>query len=167
KGRGFSPSAVANDRCTSCHRDGAVSNGKILHTPHGGTLGYPVANGNWTWTGVTQSQWVNKKLSGKASDFSPKDQFHLIHIAGNADQRGQTKCGDCHTAGFDPSNIKTGVQDSCAQCHTVNYKVSSSNSAVAGCIGCHAQHGEQKEFKASTRQDVATQTNAEPPSPPK
>src|SRR5215472_16512668 len=109
KGREFSPSLVANERCTSCHRDGGVSNGKILHSPHGGTLGYPVVNGNWTWAAVTQTDWQSKGLSGTASSYSSKDQFHLIHVAGK--DAGRAKCSDCHTAGFDPENIRTGVRE--------------------------------------------------------
>ena len=165
KGRGFSPSAVANDRCTSCHRDGVVSNGKSLHTAHGGVLGYPIANGNWQWTNVNQSRWQSMGLPGNSSAFSPKDQFHLIHTAGR--ERGRAKCSDCHTGGFDGDAVRTGLRESCANCHTVDYKTAGTNGAIAGCIGCHSQHGEEKELKASfnrgTGPTQAPTAGAEPP----
>jgi hypothetical protein len=113
------------------------------------------------WPGVSQIDWQNKGLSGAASSYSPKDQFHLIHVAGK--DAGRAKCSDCHSAGFDSENIRTGLRESCANCHTVDYQVASSNGAIAGCTGCHAQHGEQKEMRASIRQDHSAQPNAEPP----
>ena len=153
-GRNFNVATVANDRCTSCHRDGVVSNGKTLKTPHGGVLGYPVVDGKWQWTSLTENQWRGKELPGSASSFGGKDQFHLIHIAGR--ERGRAKCSDCHTGGFEADSIRTGVRESCLGCHTVNYRVAAANGAVAGCVGCHAQHGEEKELRASLRKEMPT-----------
>jgi len=158
RGRNFSVSAVANDRCTSCHRDGVVSNGKTLRTPHGGVLGYPVVDGKWQWTSLMQDQWQAKELPGSASSFGGKDQLNLIHVAGK--ERGRAKCSDCHTGGFEGDSVRVGVRESCITCHTVNYRVASANGAVAGCVGCHAQHGEEKELRASLRKEMPLVTQS-------
>jgi hypothetical protein len=149
KGRDFQPALVANTGCTSCHRDGVVAHGKQLRTPHGGTLGYPVTNGKWEWAGVTQAEWRRKGLPRAALQYNLTEQFHLVHVAGR--RQGRANCSDCHTAGFDGEAVRQGVRESCATCHTVNYQVASTKEAGTGCIACHAQHGEEKEVKASRR----------------
>jgi len=148
-GRDFRPALVASAGCTSCHHDGMVSHGKQLHTPHGGTLGYPVLNGKWEWAGVTQAEWRRKGLRGSALRRNPMEQFHLIHVAGR--RQGRAKCYDCHTAGYEGEAVRRGVRESCANCHAVNYQPASPKEAGAGCIVCHAQHGEEKGIKASLR----------------
>jgi predicted CXXCH cytochrome family protein len=150
QGRNFRPALVANSVCVSCHRDGVISSGKRLRTPHGGTLGYPVADGAWTrWEGLTQARWQRQGLPGMASQYHLKEQFHLIHVAGR--RQGRANCSDCHTAGFEGEAVKAGVRDSCAKCHDVNFEAASAKEAGTGCVSCHAQHGEEKELKASWR----------------
>jgi len=179
-GRNFSPALVANVACIGCHRDGSgylsPISGKELKTPHGGTFGYPVRDGVWVprdgqagWDGISQPAWERKRLPGLTSQFSKKEQFHLIHLAGR--QQGRTNCSDCHTAGFESAAVTQGVRESCAGCHGSDSTVSAAQntsvrrffadkgqslttSALANgplCVSCHAQHGEEKESPASLR----------------
>lgn len=174
-GRDFRPALVANVACVGCHRDGSgvISSlsGKPLKTPHGGSFGYPVADGpgrEWTW-GITQAEWARKQLPGAASQFSKKEQFHLVHLAGR--QQGRSNCTDCHTAGFEGAAVTQGVRESCATCHgndpaAANAQNENARSFfsdkgrnLAGsvqssgplCVSCHAQHGEEKDSPASLR----------------
>jgi hypothetical protein len=149
KGRSFRPATVANIACINCHQDGVVSNGITLKTPHGGKLGYPVNDDKWQWEGVTQANWQRKELPGTASDWNLSQQFHHVHISGA--RAGRANCTDCHTAGFEAANIKQGVRESCASCHSINYEVRAQKEGSAGCVSCHAQHGEEKDLRAALR----------------
>jgi hypothetical protein len=173
RGRGFRPALVANVACVGCHRDGSgfVSplNARALKTPHGGTFGYPVVNGRWSWEGVSQAEWRRKELPGVVSEFGLKDQFHLIHVAGR--QGGRSNCADCHKAGFEGDAVTQGVRESCADCHGTDEAAARAQVANAGlifddkapnrrggvrpgaplCVSCHSQHGEEKDLRMSLR----------------
>ncbi len=175
-GREFRPSLVANVACTGCHSDGAgyVSpiTGKPLKTPHGGTFGYPVTNGRWSWGGISQAEWQRKELPGATSQFSLKEQFHLIHVTGR--QRGRSNCTDCHTAGFEGDAVTRGVRESCSECHGVaapaaaaqttnarlgfgdraGIRMSAARADGPLCVSCHSQHGEEKDLRMSLRRMV-------------
>ncbi len=172
-GRDFRPALVANVACTGCHRDdgGFISplTGQPLKTPHGGTFGYPVAEGRWSWGGISQAEWQRKELPGATSQYSLKEQFHLIHIGGR--QQGRLNCTDCHTAGFEGPALTQGVRESCAACHGVNPDMAGAQADNARrgfseraqsrmgnvlssgplCVSCHSQHGEEKDLRASLR----------------
>ncbi|MDQ3010903.1 MAG: FHA domain-containing protein [Acidobacteriota bacterium] len=172
-GRDFSPALVANVACVGCHRDGSgyrsPLDGKELKTPHGGTFGYPVMEGRWTWSGISQAEWSRKQLPGLFSQFRLVEQFHLVHVAGR--QQGRTNCSDCHTAGFEGAALAQGVRESCAGCHGTDSAASAAQNESArsffadkgksrtaaalaqgpSCISCHSQHGEEKESSASLR----------------
>ncbi len=172
-GRDFRPALVANVACVGCHRDGggylSPLSGKELKTPHGGTVGYPVANGQWTVPLIMQAEWSRKGLPGAPSQFSQKDQFHLVHVAGR--QQGRGNCTDCHIAGFEAAVVTQGVRESCAGCHGSDSAASAAQYASARpffadkgqslaatalakgplCVSCHVQHGEEKESPASLR----------------
>lgn len=149
QGRSFEIATVANAACTNCHRDGVTANGVALKTPHGGTLGYPVTNAQWQWEGIRPADWARKELPGEAGNYSLKDQFHLVHLSGS--RYGRANCTDCHTAGFESGRIQQGVRDSCVTCHAVNFQTAMTKEGGAGCVSCHAQHGEEKELKAALR----------------
>ncbi|QQS46967.1 MAG: FHA domain-containing protein [Acidobacteriota bacterium] len=158
QGRSFQPAVVANASCANCHRDGSryVSplSGKTLGAPHGGTFGYPVEDGRWIWAGITQAEWERKDLPGTTSEFDPKEQFHLVHAGGR--QQGRTNCTDCHVAGFVGDALRQGVRESCAECHGGTGEVDfipALNFRPPLCVSCHAQHGEEKELRASLRRD--------------
>ncbi len=172
-GRDFKPATVANVACVGCHRDGSgvVSSltGKSLKTPHGGGFGYPVSNGQWNVPKTEDTEWARKGLPGLPSQFSQKDQFHLIHVSGR--QQGRSNCTDCHTAGFEGAAVTQGVRESCAACHGNDPAEAIAQNANARpffadqgrnlmgsvqangplCVSCHAQHGEEKESVASLR----------------
>jgi hypothetical protein len=175
-GRDFRPALVANIACTGCHRDGSgfISpfTKQALKTPHGGTLGYPVTDGRWTWQGISQAEWTRKGLPGATSQFVLKEQFHLIHIAGR--QQGRTNCTDCHVQGFVGEAVRQGLRDSCAACHGVpadqanmqmlnaslgfsdrpQHQLGATADGGPLCASCHSQHGEEKELRASLRRNV-------------
>jgi hypothetical protein len=172
-GRDFRPSLVANVACAGCHRDGggfiSPLNGRMLKTPHGGTFGYPVINGRWTWDGVSQAEWQRKDLPGVISQFGLKEQFHLIHVAGR--QGGRSNCADCHTTGFEGDAMTKGVRESCANCHGTDEAAAQAQATNARliiaekgpnrsgsvrpgaplCVSCHSQHGEEKDLRMSLR----------------
>jgi hypothetical protein len=175
-GRDFRPALVANVACTGCHSDGSgyVSplTGQPLKTPHGGTFGYPVTDGRWAWGGISQTEWQRKELAGATSQYSLKEQFHLLHVAGR--QRGRSNCTDCHVMGFEGEALTQGVRESCASCHGVNATAADAQATNARlgfadraqnqlgnvqanraggplCVSCHSQHGEEKDLRASLR----------------
>jgi hypothetical protein len=174
-GRDFRPRLVANVACTGCHRDGSEFRspltGKMLKTPHGGVTGYPVIDGMWKWGGVTQADWQRRELDalGTPAQYSLKEQFHLIHVAGR--QKGRANCTDCHKAGFEGASVTVGVRESCVACHGATEAAAAAQTASARagfseramnvtagarandpqCVSCHAQHGEEKQLRASLR----------------
>ncbi len=173
RGRDFRPALVANVACVGCHRDGSgfVSplDGRELKTPHGGSFGYPVIDGRWSWDGIQQAEWQRKELPGMASQYDLKDQFHMVHVAGR--QRGRSNCSDCHTAGFEGDAVTQGVRESCAACHSTDETAAGAQAANARlifadtspnragsvapgaplCVSCHSQHGEEKDLRMSLR----------------
>jgi pSer/pThr/pTyr-binding forkhead associated (FHA) protein len=160
RGMAFRPAIVANEACVRCHQNGSgvISpiTGKALTTPHGGTLGYPVANGEWTWAGLSEREWSRRELIGRAGDFSVKDQFHLVHLGGR--EQGRTYCSECHKAGFDGENLTTGVRESCVNCHSMNAQsqtraaaIAGSRSGTAACVSCHSQHGDERNSSVGLR----------------
>ncbi len=172
-GRDFRPALVANVACTGCHRDGSVVispiDGQRLKTPHGGTFGYPVTDGRWAWGGISQAEWERKELPGSTSQFNLKEQFHLVHVGGR--QQGRGNCTDCHTAGFEDAALIVGVREACANCHGTGATQAQAqasnarrafaeravdlmgNARISGplCVSCHSQHGEEKNLRASLR----------------
>lgn len=161
QGRDARLAFVANNICTNCHENGKVFNGKELRTPHGGRpFGYPVgSDGKWgganaDWRVLTQDDWQRKGLPGTSTNYSVKEQFHLVHLAGEKNgipKPGRAHCSDCHTSGFEGEALRQGVRESCAKCHDPKFQQTSTQQAGTGCVSCHAQHGEEKEFRASSR----------------
>lgn len=174
-GRDFRPALIANVSCTGCHQDGggffSPVSGQLLGSPHKGSgqFGYPVVDGKWQWAGISQAEWNRKELPGSTSQFYPKEQFHLVHLAGR--QQGRSNCTDCHKSGFEGETIRQGVRESCVDCHgldptragaqAITAKLAFADRAKnrvgqveangALCVTCHSQHGEEKELRASLR----------------
>jgi pSer/pThr/pTyr-binding forkhead associated (FHA) protein len=141
----FDSGDAALASCTSCHNDSNQNayNGRRVGTPHGGTFGYPVVNGQWSAKSINDEEWELKKLAvvRLPSDSDQKwrsNQFHALHdqrvkvvagITGNAE--GRLSCSSCHQA-FDPIDRVT-PRTTCATCHnTANGK--------PDCTSCHVQH---------------------------
>ena len=163
KGEQFRPMTASLEACAACHNDKnkKLYNGKSVHTPHGGTLGYPVVGGVWKWKGLdeeelrlkpevlkqrrpndTEQQWRNK-------------QFHALHlyrirsaegIAGIKldDAPGNTKvlsCSSCHKS-FVPIDRAT-PRTTCISCHNNQIfepNVRLVNAGSPSCTSCHIQH---------------------------
>ncbi len=154
QGGDFRPALLANAACTRCHRDGggvvSARSGAELRSPHGGSFGYPIERGLWVWKGISAKEWQRRELPGDPLQFTSKEQFHLVHLAGR--QQGRSRCTDCHVAGLVGEALTRDTARSCAACHGVAPDDSAKEEAeVPRCISCHSQHGEDKQLRASLR----------------
>ena len=145
QGASFDAKTAALASCTTCHNDNnrEVYNERRVGTPHGGTFGYPVVNGEWSEKSINDEEWELRKLAlvRLPTDSEQKwrsNQFHALHdqrvkvvpgIKGNAE--GRLSCNSCHLS-FDPIDRVT-PRTTCATCHsTANGK--------PDCTSCHVQH---------------------------
>jgi hypothetical protein len=144
KGVEFSATQGALASCTACHNDSnhKLFNGRKVGTPHGGTFGYPVVNGQWSAKSINDEEWDLRKLAVKRqpTDTDQKwrsNQFHALHdqrvklvpgLKGNAE--GRLSCSSCHNS-FDPIDRVT-PRTTCAACHVTNNQ--------PNCTSCHVQH---------------------------
>ena len=144
KGTEFSATAGALASCTACHNDSnqKLFNGRKVGTPHGGTFGYPVVNGEWSAKSINDEEWELRKLAvvRQPTDTDQKwrsNQFHALHdqrvklvpgLKGNAE--GRLSCSSCHKS-FDPLD-RTTPRTTCAACHVANNQ--------PNCTSCHVQH---------------------------
>jgi FHA domain-containing protein len=144
RGAEFSATAGALASCTQCHTDSnqKVYNGRKVGTPHGGTFGYPVVNGEWSAKSINDEEWALRKLSvvRLPSDTDQKwrsNQFHALHdqrvkiapgMKGN--DEGRLSCSSCHNS-FQPIDRVT-PRTTCAACHV--------NDGKPNCTSCHVQH---------------------------
>jgi hypothetical protein len=137
----------------------ASYNGRTVGTPHGGTFGYPVSNGQWTWKGLNDSDWQLKQTSivrpsTATDDEWRRDQFHALHVQrvsskpgekGNLE--GELSCSSCHKS-FNPIDRET-PRTTCGGCHNGNIEPSTKRVLIAAdkpnCISCHVQHVQSKK----------------------
>jgi hypothetical protein len=182
RGAGFSPLNSALESCARCHNDQnkAVYNGKSVHTPHGGTFGYPVKNGAWIWQGLDPEELAQKpELQGflkknRANQSNPDEwrnaQFHGIHlngirvvagVDGTADENGNKilSCSSCHKTGYMGVNVdRSFPKTTCGKCHNAQvFNESSSAQAkidVVSCTSCHVQHVRDTHWAAAMRVSV-------------
>ena len=180
QGTEYRPAVASLQTCTTCHNDSnkKTYNGRAVHTPHGGTFGYPVVNGRWGWEGLSREEWEQKpedlrqsaaKLAeglrrapnagGRdAEDVRRSAEFHTVHVhrvkapAGfpsNSD--GEMSCSSCHQS-FAPIDRAT-PRTTCAACHDGDRggKFESLLGADRpNCISCHVQHTKaRREWGAS------------------
>jgi hypothetical protein len=170
QGTEFRPNVASPQTCTACHTDSnrKTYNGRSVHTPHGGTYGYPVADGRWSWKGLTDEEWAQKSpalrkivqaargsllVGPGAADRGPDDlrrsaEFHALHVhrvkavgglAANKD--GELSCSSCHNS-FDPIDRET-PRRTCAVCHNGDPGGKFEKILAAdrpNCISCHVQH---------------------------
>jgi len=170
-GADFRPGDSAVTMCAGCHNDEnkKLYGGHRVFTPHGGTVGYPVVSGKWTWKGIVDEAWSQKpdaatdammrarqRLPNETDDQWRSRQFHVLHLyrvrarevglGGNAD--GEMSCSSCHKS-FDPIDRTTPVT-TCVRCHNGNQGQAASSGAgqligddAPNCTSCHRQHVRQ------------------------
>jgi len=160
RGANFRPGEASLATCAACHNDAnkTLYRGKAVHTPHNGTFGYPVVNGEWEWKGLDGEEWQQKQiaLARQSSDTDREwrsKQFHAIHlyrvrpvagIAGNSE--GEMSCSSCHQS-FSPIDRETPRQ-TCAKCHSGKTEAQTNRTLIAAdtanCTSCHVQHVKDK-----------------------
>lgn len=160
RGANFRPGEASLATCAACHNDAnkTLYRGKAVHTPHNGTFGYPVVNGEWEWKGLDGEEWQQKQiaLERQSSDTDHEwrsKQFHAIHlyrvrpvagIAGNSE--GEMSCSSCHQS-FSPIDRETPRQ-TCAKCHSGKTEAQTNRTLIAAdtanCTSCHVQHVKDK-----------------------
>lgn len=146
-GMEFEMKAAATESCAECHNDkNAVAyNGKKVRTPHGGSFGYPVLNGQWIWKGMfreiaeTIPAAHASATKGESEQERRSREFHTVHVGRlnapdgmTADTNGRVSCSSCHTS-FTPVDLETPRQ-TCAACH------SAEAAPAANCVSCHVAH---------------------------
>ena len=152
RGASASLTQAAQTACVNCHQS---SKAKL----HGAAVAYPVnAFGVWSWEGLSAQAWQQHELAGVASDYTLREQFHMLHGEGRT--VGRTQCADCHLAGAAPEQLKQNVRESCAQCHALKpafatefSRIQSPKQGTTNCFECHTQHGAARNAKASVRKN--------------
>lgn len=157
QGADYPLTASAIAACAVCHNDSntKVYNGKSVRTAHGGSYGYPVNNGVWTWKGVYREvadaiPEINSTATGdKDEQARLSRQFHAVHVARltappgiKGDKFGLVTCSSCHKS-QDPIDRAT-PRRSCAVCHTTELGDETRDARFVpgqvNCISCHVQH---------------------------
>jgi hypothetical protein len=162
RGSAFQPAEVANATCTKCHQaetDAPGTENQSSSSPHQVAVRYPVKNGLWSWDGLSQADWQRRALPRHTADYNLREQFHMLHTQGRP--QGRAQCGDCHLGGTQGKELWHNVRESCAQCHRQHpelaaelAQLAATNSLKQGnvrCVACHAQHGAERDLRASTR----------------
>ncbi len=156
RGVEFSAMDAALLSCSQCHNDNnkTLFNGKKVGTPHGGTFGYPVINGQWKWAGLDPEELrqrkTNLKLERLPSDNEDQwrsKQFHAVHLyrvkavgglPGN--NQGELSCSSCHNSFNDLVSPRT----TCSKCHNGQTDLRAGRQVIASdkpnCTSCHIQH---------------------------
>ena len=159
RGAEFNAAEAALATCTECHNDAnkKLYNGRKVSTPHGGTFGYPVTNGKWTWQGLSESDWALKQIAvGRLpADTEEKwrsKQFHALHVqrvrsgALPGNPEGELSCSSCHQT-FNPVDRET-PRATCAKCHDGQLELGTKRVLIASdkpnCTSCHVQHVKDK-----------------------
>lgn len=168
RGAQFSAMNEALASCAKCHDDQnrKVFNGKTVHTPHGGTAGYPVANGVWVWKGFDRDTLAHKPelteflKQNRVDSNDPQKwrnaQFHGIHVEkihvvesvdGVRDEgSGETilSCSSCHKTGYMGANIdRVSPRLTCARCHNSQVFEKAKDVSAGSrpsCTSCHVEH---------------------------
>ncbi len=161
RGTDFEPATAALSMCSSCHNDSNQNlyDGRRVGTPHGGTYGYPVVDGKWTWKGLSDSDWALKQISSTTR--LPEDtddrwrsrQFHALHVYrvrtiqgmdGNAE--GEMSCPSCHKK-INPEDRET-PRTTCGRCHNGSAESKTKRVLLAAdkpnCNSCHVEHLKNK-----------------------
>jgi pSer/pThr/pTyr-binding forkhead associated (FHA) protein len=156
RGANFNAAEAALGTCTQCHNDANKNayNGRKVGTPHGGTFGYPVVAGKWTWKGLNDHEWALKKIAVARLPVDTDEkwrskQFHALHVQRvhalkgiPANAQGELSCSSCHKT-FNPID-RENPRTTCAGCHNGRVEPGSSRVLIAqdkpNCVSCHVQH---------------------------
>ncbi|HKP37423.1 MAG TPA: FHA domain-containing protein [Pyrinomonadaceae bacterium] len=167
RGAQFSAMEGALLSCTECHHDNNRNtyNGKSVSTPHGGTFGYPVINGQWKWSGLDSQALADRAVSLKLERLPTDDenqwrskQFHALHLhrvratAGmKGNKEGELSCSSCHDT-RDPIDLVT-PRTTCGKCHNGQRDPRVGKQVIASdkpnCTSCHVQHVKDKRHWSS------------------
>ena len=180
RGEGFRPMKAGLDSCVKCHSDEnkKLYNGKSVHTPHGGTYGYPVINGVWVWKGLDDEELAgrpeviallreNKVSPGQTQQWR-NAQFHAIHmyrvrvsatfnrIEDMQAVNEELACSSCHRSGYMAANVDRAYpRTTCALCHNeqVFHKAMRSLTGAdkPSCTSCHVQHSKDIHWTPALR----------------
>jgi hypothetical protein len=162
KWNAIGPMQAALNSCASCHTDKNTKtySGHAVRTPHGGTLGYPVVNGEWKWKGLDPEELAarpniaEQRLPTDSEQLWRNKQFHALHIYNvratgaltgvTGDESGSPpvlSCSSCHRTLKD----REYPRQTCGQCHSGSSDPRVSIAAGApNCISCHVQHVKNK-----------------------
>ena len=179
RGEDFKPMNAALESCAKCHNDTNKNlyNGKSVHTPHGGTYGYPVINGVWVWKGLGREELELKpelvtlleqnKVTQSQTQQWRNAQFHALHVnrvrvipgitgIEDVDTANQVlSCSSCHKKGYMGRDLDRDFpRTTCGRCH--NAQVFDQNKGPAGietpsCTSCHVQHIKDTHWASSLR----------------
>jgi len=183
RGENFRPLNAALESCGKCHNDQnqSVYKGKRVHTPHGGTYGYPVVNTEWKWKGLGPEELAQKpevvaflktnRVNSNQTQEWLSAQFHGIHLAhvrvvdgidGVTDEDGAKvlSCSSCHKSGYMARNLdRTFPRTTCGRCHNAEVfnepTTSMLKAETPSCTSCHVQHVKDMHWTASL---LSTQT---------
>ncbi|MDX6269661.1 MAG: hypothetical protein QOD28_884 [Acidobacteriota bacterium] len=159
----FQKGARFDETCAGCHNDANTKlyNGHRVFTPHGGTFGYPVVNGQWKWEGIDKEAWEQKpdELKQLVANWPVASadeggrrsaQFHALHLhrvrttgglAGTAE--GEVSCSTCHKS-YGVSLDRETPRTTCAACHNGKTDAQTGRALIAAdkanCTSCHVQH---------------------------
>lgn len=157
----FQPGLDPSRTCAGCHNDSnkRLFNGKSVHTPHGGTFGYPVTNDHWTWMGLDQIEIAQKPPQvqqilatwpARNAEQKLSAQFHALHLhrvraigglVGNS--AGELSCSSCHKS-LGAALDRATPRQTCAVCHNGYTDPQSKQAIIAqdkpNCNSCHVQH---------------------------
>jgi predicted CXXCH cytochrome family protein len=164
QGRSKELGLVSYGLCYNCHNgvytirtDGRVGpEGTVLPIPHGGAVGYPVENGQWTWKPRTAEQLEKRRMPKTLASLKPIDQFHAIHSLGKMSRMGKTgrglSCRDCHARGKElkpgqgDEDFRRSPRDECGKCHGLSFTETAIQSAQVNCDTCHLQHDKSENL---------------------
>jgi len=155
-----------DETCAGCHNDNnrKLYQGRRVFTPHGGTFGYPVVNGQWKWEGVEEEAWQQKPEELRqlvanwpvaATDDGGRRsaQFHALHLyrvrttGALAGFEGEVSCSTCHKS-YGATLDRETPRTTCAACHSGKTDVQTGRALLAAdapnCTSCHVQHVRDK-----------------------
>jgi hypothetical protein len=162
----FQKGGRPDETCAGCHNDnnGKLYQGRRVFTPHGGTFGYPVVNGQWKWEGVDEEAWrqkpdelkqlvANWPVASADEGGRRSAQFHALHLyrirttGALAGVEGEVSCSTCHKS-YGATLDRETPRTTCAACHSGKTDAQTGRALLEAdkpnCTSCHVQHVRDK-----------------------